>query len=107
VEETRSEVSDPDDCRAFGLCRSQGFGSECKLIPVEGNRLGVVGAYLLTALEAAAVALRYKRTVFVNSATDILPDVIPGFLVRFPYFSAWNFASKQFDHFVIPQRLPS
>lgn len=61
----------------YKLCQPRSLGAECTLLPFEGNRLGVIGAYILRSLEGAIFALKYRGKICTYSATDILPDIVP------------------------------
>lgn len=66
----------------YKVCQTRDLGTECILLPFEGNRLGVIGAYLLRLLKGAVLAFGYRGKICTYSATDILPDVIPAVVIK-------------------------
>ena len=64
------------------VCRSQGIISDFRILSIEGNKFGIIAAYLIRCLEGSARILTYRGRTRTCSATDILPDVLPAVVLK-------------------------
>lgn len=81
----------------YVVCRDHGLRVNCLVLPFDGNRLGVIASYLLRMFQGPLIAWKLRREVICTySSTDILPDILPAFVVKFlnhrkPVMVCWVF----------------
>ncbi len=79
------------------VCRDHGLRVNSVVLPLDGNRLGVIASYLLRMVQGPLIALKIRHEVTCTySSTDILPDILPALVVKFlnphkPIMVCWIF----------------
>ena len=66
----------------YRLCQTQSLNEYCTFLTFDGNRIGVIGAYLLRIVEGAMFTLKHRWEICTYSATDILPDIVPAVVIK-------------------------
>ena len=81
----------------YAVCRDHGLRVNSFVLPLDGNRLGVIASYLMRMFQGLLIAWKLRHeAICAYSSTDILPDILPALVVKFlnyrkPIMVCWVF----------------